>query len=94
MIIHSIKNFNENLENCVLTFGHFNTIHPGHIRYLKYAKEKGDILAVALKGDFEDKNSKTFKKYEFSQLERAEALELLSISDYIFCLESDDRCNC
>ena len=26
------------IRGCVLTYGHFSTIHPGHIRYLKHAK--------------------------------------------------------
>ena len=31
-----IVNIDDAVENnsCVLTFGHFSTIHPGHIRYL------------------------------------------------------------
>ena len=38
----------EGLEGCVLTYGHFSTIHPGHIRYLKHASKQGDRLVVAL----------------------------------------------
>ena len=36
---------------CVLTYGHFNTIHPGHIRYLRHACGLGKQLVVALIGD-------------------------------------------
>ena len=47
-----IVNIDDAVENnsCVLTFGHFSTIHPGHIRYLT---EKNDSQAVyiALMGD-------------------------------------------
>ena len=44
-----VINFSEikEIENCVLTYGHFSTIHPGHIRYLKYAKKKAKKLVIA-----------------------------------------------
>ena len=35
----------------VLGYGHFTTIHPGHIRYLKYAKSLGSELIIAIKDD-------------------------------------------
>ena len=28
-------------KNCTLTYGHFNSVHHGHIRYLKHAASKG-----------------------------------------------------
>ena len=34
----------------VLCHGHFNVIHPGHIRYLKHAKELGETLVVSILG--------------------------------------------
>ena len=38
-------------QQSVLCFGHFNIIHPGHIRYLEYAKSLGKQLIVAVQGD-------------------------------------------
>ena len=32
----------------VLCIGHFNVIHPGHIRFLNFAKKQGDLLVVAI----------------------------------------------
>ena len=87
-MITDLKNLkiNKNFKNIVLTYGHFNTIHPGHIRYLRHAKEKGDFLIVALLGDksFKEKSNK------FNQEERAEALNLISIADHIVCLENNE----
>ena len=37
--IQEIKN--EEIE--ILTYGHFNSFHPGHIRYLEYARSKGKM---------------------------------------------------
>ena len=35
----------------VLVSGHFNVLHPGHIRLLRFAKESGDHLIVAVESD-------------------------------------------
>ncbi len=70
----------------VLAYGHFSTIHPGHIRYLKHAKELGEKLIIALLGN----NISSQNQYEYSQKERAEALKLLSIGDLIVLLESNE----
>ena len=40
-----------NKKKKVLVSGNFNVIHPGHIRLLRFAKERGDILIVALQSD-------------------------------------------
>ena len=71
---------------CVLAYGHFNTIHPGHIRYLRHARGLGNQLVVALIGD---KNT----RYAFQQQERAEALSLLGIADAVVLLLEADELN-
>ena len=58
------------IKGLTLAYGHFTTIHPGHIRYLKHAKAKGKALAVALIGDGTASND---RGYQFNQNERAEA---------------------
>jgi rfaE bifunctional protein kinase chain/domain len=35
----------------VFVSGHFNILHPGHLRLLRFAKESGDRLIVAVKSD-------------------------------------------
>ncbi len=35
----------------VLVSGHFNVLHPGHLRLLRFAKECGDRLIVAIESD-------------------------------------------
>ena len=71
--------------DCSLAYGHFETIHPGHIRYLKYAKSICNNLVVAIIGDSKKHNSPRFK---FNQNERSEALDMLDIADFILCLEN------
>jgi len=75
------------LQGCILTYGHFSTIHPGHIRYLRHARSLGRQLVVALVGD--TNHTKT-KPYPFIQQERAEALGLLGLADAIVLLRDDD----
>lgn len=66
----------------VLTYGHFSVIHPGHLRYLQFAKSKGDLLVVAVQ--------KLGKHNEhFSQQERAEAISNLAIVDRVVLLDGD-----
>lgn len=69
---------------CTMAYGHFNTIHAGHIRYLRHARSLGKQLLVALMGD-SDTNS-----FAFDQQERAEALSLLGIADAIVVLEENN----
>lgn len=40
------------LKKRVLVSGNFNVVHPGHLRLLKFAKECGDLLIVAVNSDF------------------------------------------
>jgi len=66
-----------------LAYGHFDTIHPGHIRYLRHAKTLGTQLVVAVQSDKDYFNN----PLEFSLEERCEALSLLGIIDFIIPLE-------
>ena len=79
----------KNLSNFSLGYGHFKTIHPGHIRYLKYAKSLSAKLVIALKGDGIVDNKESLP-YEFSQKERAEALLMLDIADAILLLKNEE----
>ena len=65
---------------CVLAYGHFNTIHPGHIRYLRHARGLGDQLVVALLET---------ALVCLQQQERVEAL-FTGIADAVLLLEADE----
>ena len=75
------------LLGCVLAYGHFSTIHAGHIRYLRHAAEQGQRLVVALIGDGPADQP---APYPFSQQERAEALSLLGIADALVLLQANE----
>ena len=75
----------KNYKNIVIVYGHFSSIHPGYIRYLKNAQTYGTNLIIALKGD-EDIDV----KYPFSINERTESLTLLNLCDCIIQLQNQE----
>ena len=77
----------EDLKGCSLAYGHFTTIHPGHIRYLKYAKTLGEELVVAIIGDGAESKE---PRYQFNQNERSEALAMLDIAKVIIKLDDQE----
>ena len=78
----------ERYKGCVIAYGHFNSVHPGHIRYLKHAAQQGKELVVAIKGDIADSQSIPF---QFSQIERAEGLAELEMVDAIILLDEEEN---
>lgn len=85
--IIKLQEIENRYESSVLVYGHFTTIHPGHIRYLNYAKKLGNKLIVSLMSDFDTNGN---QKYAFSQKERAEALSLLSIVDIVLMMDQEE----
>jgi rfaE bifunctional protein nucleotidyltransferase chain/domain len=67
----------------VLANGCFDLFHVGHIRYLRAAKEKGDILVVALNSDASVQKLKGAGRPILPQNERAEILSSFWFVDYV-----------
>ena len=67
----------------VLANGCFDLFHVGHIRYLRAAKSKGDVLVVALNGDVSVRRLKGKERPILPQEERAEILAAFSFVDYV-----------
>ena len=80
----SVSDIVNRRERLVVCYGHFNVIHPGHKRYLKYARAQGDKLVIALQDDASLINE--VGQY-FSEYERAEGISSLHIVDYVVILE-------
>jgi len=75
--------FNGN-DDIVFCYGHFNLIHPGHLRYLQHAKTLANKLIVVIRSDEElDKDS--FGQH-FTEDERAESVANLQIVDGVIIL--------
>ena len=70
-------------QKVVLANGCFDLIHVGHIRYLREAKDRGDILVVALNSDSSVRSLKGRERPILEAKERAEILTSFSFVDYV-----------
>ena len=71
----------------VLANGCFDLIHAGHIRYLREAKKRGDILVVALNSDASVRKLKGRGRPILPERERAEILASFSDVDYLIIFD-------
>jgi len=62
--------------------GCFDIVHPGHVRYLEFAKRQGDLLVVSLTGD--SQISKGAQRPYIPQELRAENLAALEVVDLVY----------
>jgi rfaE bifunctional protein kinase chain/domain len=67
--------------------GHFNVIHPGHLRFLQHAKSLGGCLVVAIHGT--DHLPEEFQNQYFSEQERLAGVSALNLVDYVVLLTGD-----
>jgi len=74
----------------VLANGGFDLIHAGHVRYLREAKKKGDVLIVALNSDASLRGLKGPGRPILPQRERAEILSAFEDVDYIVIFNQPD----
>ena len=94
-----IKNFNEliniriELKNqnkkVVFTNGVFDLLHAGHVDYLTKAKQKGDVLIVAVNSDLSVKKIKGELRPIVPQDERAFIISSLKPVDYVFLFNEE-----
>ena len=73
------------LSGATVCFGHFNIIHPGHIRYFRTAKEYGSTLVVALEGDAQLPDNE--RQNVFPEWERAQSLISIELIDFVVILD-------
>ncbi len=66
----------------VLTNGHFDLLHVGHLRYLQQAKALGDILIVGVNDDETTTARKGLRRPIVAEDERAELVAGLACVDY------------
>jgi len=71
----------------VLTNGHFDILHVGHVDCLQRAKALGDVLIVGLNSDASTRLLKGEKRPIVPQEERAQLLAALECVDYVVIFE-------
>ena len=94
-----IKNFNELInirielkkqnKKVVFTNGVFDLLHAGHVDYLTKAKQKGDVLIVAVNSDLSVKKIKGELRPIVPQEERAFIISSLKPVDYVFLFHEE-----
>ena len=71
----------------VLTNGHFDILHVGHVDCLQRAKALGDVLVVGLNSDASTRLLKGDQRPIVPQEERAQLLAALQCLDYVIIFE-------
>jgi len=72
----------------VFTNGCFDIIHPGHVKYLKRAKDLGDVLVVGLNSDSSVRAIKGIHRPINRESDRALVLASLYFVDYVTLFSS------
>lgn len=73
----------------VFTNGCFDILHLGHVTYLTYARQLGDLLVVGVNSDASVKRNKGPKRPIVSQEDRAALLLALRCVDYVVFFDED-----
>jgi rfaE bifunctional protein nucleotidyltransferase chain/domain len=73
----------------VFTNGVFDILHPGHVRYLKAARQEGDALIVGVNSDRSVKAIKGPTRPITPESERAEILAALECVDAAIVFDQD-----
>ena len=77
----------------VTTNGSFDIIHAGHVKYLREAREQGDVLIVGLNSDASVKRNKGEGRPIFNEKDRAQVLAAFWFVDYITIFNETDPRN-
>jgi rfaE bifunctional protein kinase chain/domain len=81
----SIAREREAGQRIVLCQGHFNVVHPGHVRFLQYAKNLGERLVVIVLGTGHLPDD--FRSHYFNEEDRLANVEALHFVDYVYLLQ-------
>jgi len=85
-----VQALKERDKTIVFTNGCFDLLHLGHVRYLKAARAKGDVLVVGLNSDRSVRRIKGPKRPVVSENERAEVLAALACVDFVTLFDEPD----
>lgn len=67
----------------VFTNGCFDLLHPGHVSYLEFSREQGDVLVVGMNSDKSVQSIKGPNRPLINQMDRARMLASLEAVDYV-----------
>ncbi|MFN7917575.1 MAG: D-glycero-beta-D-manno-heptose 1-phosphate adenylyltransferase [Vicinamibacterales bacterium] len=73
----------------VFTNGVFDLLHPGHVRYLRQARDLGDLLIMGINSDASVRRNKGPDRPITPESERAEVLAALECVDAVTVFDED-----
>jgi len=82
-LAQKIAHLKDQGKRIILANGCFDLIHVGHIRYLREAKARGDILVVALNSDRSIRQLKGSGRPLLEEGERVEIIAALEFVDFV-----------
>jgi D-beta-D-heptose 7-phosphate kinase/D-beta-D-heptose 1-phosphate adenosyltransferase len=82
-VIKTLSGLRKQGKKIVFTNGCFDLLHPGHIKILKTAKQKGDILVVGLNSDSSVKKIKDNSRPIQNQKARIQILKAIKFVDFV-----------
>lgn len=74
----------------VFTNGCFDILHSGHVQYLNFSRQQGDVLIVGLNSDGSVKQGKGDLRPVNDEQERATVLAALECVDYVVVFDEDE----
>lgn len=72
------------------TNGCFDILHPGHVTYLNFAREQGDVLVLGMNSDASVKRNKGDDRPIVCEQDRATVLAGLECIDYVVPFDEDE----
>ena len=89
-LISHLEYHRQQKETLVFTNGCFDVLHRGHIEYLKFCKQQGDIVVVGLNSDSSVRQLKGPDRPINNQHDRCAVLAALESVDYICVFDEPD----
>jgi len=77
-------------ETVVFTNGCFDILHSGHITYLDFARQQGDVLVLGMNSDASVRRNKGDDRPINDEQERAQVLAALESIDYVVLFDEDE----
>lgn len=74
-------------QKVVFTNGCFDLLHPGHARFLREARQLGDLLVVAINSDRSVRELKGPTRPVVGQVDRADMLAALGCVDFVYVFD-------
>ncbi|MHC4293398.1 MAG: D-glycero-beta-D-manno-heptose 1-phosphate adenylyltransferase [Planctomycetota bacterium] len=89
-LINELNWHRKQVEKIVFTNGCFDVVHRGHIEFLNFCKQQGDVLVVGLNSDSSVKTIKGPERPINNQHDRASVLAAMESVDYITVFEESE----